>query len=102
MDASDSQCETGYLIIVEESNISWDRPLQNEWNKWFSGQAPANLNLQQLTTTYRQSDGTGYFSLIGGSFTSGTFAGQERFYRIGLQTAGSPWNPQFALIQVNW
>lgn len=103
MDASPSSCETGYLVIIQESNIWWTRSSQNELDKkWFSGQAPANLNLQQIVTSYSQSDGTGYFSLIGGNFASGPLNGQARYYRVGLQAAGAPWNPQMTLIQVNW
>jgi hypothetical protein len=103
MDASSTSCETGYLVIIQESNIWWTRSNQNELDKkWFSGQAPANLNLQQIVTSYSQSDGTGYFSLIGGNFTSGPLDGQARYYRVGLQAAGAPWNPQMTLIQVNW
>jgi hypothetical protein len=102
LDASGSSCETGYLVIVEEGNASWDRSGLHEMNKWFSGQAPANLNLQQTVTTYGQSDGTGYFSLIGGNIASGVLAGQTRYYRVGLQAAGAPWNPKMTLIQVNW
>ena len=102
MDASASSCEPSYLIIVEESNIAWDRTLKNEWNRWFNGGAPNNLDLQNLTTTYSISDGTGYFSLLGGNFTSPPFQGQKRYYRIGLQAGGAPWNPMFALIEVDW
>jgi len=103
MDASATQCATGYLIIVQESDAWWNRTNLNELDKkWISGQPPANLNLQQFVTTYSQSDGTGYFSLIGGNYTSGPFNGQPRFYRIGLQAAGAPWNPRMTLIRVNW
>ncbi|MFP5262660.1 MAG: hypothetical protein ACLGJB_12220 [Blastocatellia bacterium] len=102
MDASAGTCEPGYAVIVQESNLWWDRTFLHEWFRWFSGQAPANIDLQQLTTSHSQSDGTGYFSLNGGPFTSGIFAAQQRFYRVGLQSAGAPWAPKMALIQVNW
>lgn len=103
MDASPTSCATGYLVIIQESNIWWTRSNQNELDKkWFSGQAPSNLNLQQVVTSYSQSDGTGFFSLMGGIFTSGPLDGQARYYRVGIQAAGGPWNPQMALIQVNW
>jgi hypothetical protein len=102
VDASGSTCETGYLISVQESNVSWIRSNLNEMDKWFTGQAPANINLQQTVTTYSPSDGTGYFSLLGGFFSSGPLAGQARYYRVGIQAAGAPWNPKYGLIQVNW
>lgn len=95
-------CEPSYSIMVQESNLFWNRTLQNEWFRWFPGPAPAHIDIQQLTTTYSQSDGTGYFSLNGGPFTSGVFAGQQRYYRVGLQSGGAPWTPKMCLIQVNW
>jgi hypothetical protein len=105
MNAAATTCETAYAVIVQESNQWWSRTMQHEWWKWFSGQAPANLDLQQLTTSYSASDGTGYFSLLGGNFTSSSpiaFNGQPRFYRVGLAPGGGGWNPKMALIQVNW
>ena len=95
-------CEPGYAVIVQESTLWWDRTYQHELFKWFSGPTPASLDLQQLTTAYSQSAGTGFFSLNGGPFSSGIFGGQQRFYRVGLQSAGAPWSPKMALIQVNW
>jgi hypothetical protein len=104
MDASATTCSTGYEVIVQESNAQWDRPVQHEWQKWFTGPAPAALNLQQLTTTYSASDGTGYFSLLGGNFTAATpgYAGQARYYRVGIAPAGGQWVAKQALIQVAW
>jgi len=103
IDASASSCDPAYLIIVEESDRWWNRTFANEWNRWFNGRAPSHLNLQQLTTTFSASNGTGYFSLLGGQFQSPpSFAGEDRFYRVGLQVGGAPWNPEFALIQVGW
>jgi hypothetical protein len=102
IDASAGNCETGYLIIVQESNLYWTRSMNNEMDKWLTGQAPAALNLQQTVTTYSASDGTGYFSLLGGNFTTGPLSGQQRYYRVGIQAAGAPWAPKMALIQVEW
>jgi hypothetical protein len=103
MDASATQCATGYLIIVHEANMSGVRSNQNELDtKWLTGHPGASMNLQQFVTTYSQSDGTGYFSLLGANISSGPLAGQPRFYRIGLQAAGAPWNPQVAMIRVAW
>lgn len=104
MNASASSCETGYLVIIQESNSAWTRSGQHELDtKWVSGQAPANLDLEQFTTTYSPSDGLGgYFSLMGGNISTGSLASQARYYRIGLQTAGSPGQPLWTLIRVGW
>lgn len=104
MDASATTCSTGYQVIVQESDAWWNRPLQHEWQRWFL-QAPAPaIDLQQLTTTYSASDGTGYFSLLGGNFTASTpgYAGKSRYYRVGIAAAGGQWVAKQALIQVAW
>lgn len=102
LDATMSTCLPGYMLMVQESNASWNRTMLHEWGKWFEGAPGGPLNLQQLTSQYSTSDGNGYFSLLGGTFAAGPFPGQKRYYRIGLQAKAAAWNPLFALIEVDW
>lgn len=106
-------CGSDYLFIVEESNQWWDRTFANEWARWaqVSTFNPPNteytVNLQQLTALNSSSDGTGFFTLLGGQLSSvrspgnPALIGQERYYRVGLQL-GSGWSPTYALIKVDW
>lgn len=51
VDASNTLCESNYFIGVWETGTNWwERTYNYEWGQWFSGQAPANINLQHLAT----------------------------------------------------
>lgn len=112
MDASATTCEASYLLVIEESDLSWGRPwidqhYGNEWGHWFSGSAPNNIDLNLLTMTASPSETTmgHYFPLTGGTFVGGSYGayvGKDRYYRVSLQASPAPWNPLYALIHVNW
>ena len=103
MDASGTKNERSYLIIVQESDDKGIRSGLHECSgTWIQGEATANIDIQRHVTSYSASDPTGYFSLLGGNMDSGPLAGKARFYRVGLQAGGAPWNPLFVLIRVVW
>jgi hypothetical protein len=52
IDASMTTCETTYNVGVQESDQYWNRTYKYEWWKWLTGDAPNNINLQQMATTY--------------------------------------------------
>ncbi|WMX16922.1 MULTISPECIES: T9SS type A sorting domain-containing protein [unclassified Aureispira] len=104
INAASTSCETAYYIGVQESNEWWNRTFEYEWGGWISGQAPNNINLQGLATTF----GTGarYTGtdasregniLIGGNLSTG----QARFYRVSICTGTPSWQCKTALIRVD-
>lgn len=51
IDASGTSCESKYFVGVWETGIQWwERTFDYEWGQWFTGQAPASINLQNLAT----------------------------------------------------
>jgi MYXO-CTERM domain-containing protein len=103
MDAAATSCESNYFITIQESDQWWNRTYQYEVDKWFSGQAPNGLNLQQIATTWSYPPYfTGPVSRQGNALFSGNLpAAGERFYRVGLCTAEPTWTCQSALINVD-
>jgi hypothetical protein len=51
VDATNTSCESRYWVGIWETGTNWwERTYDYEWGQWFSGQAPTNINLQQLAT----------------------------------------------------
>ncbi|HEV2862799.1 MAG TPA: hypothetical protein VGX48_17415 [Pyrinomonadaceae bacterium] len=104
IDATQTTCETTYNVGAQESDKYWNRTLKYEWWKWFPGDAPNNINLQQLATTYSNppdylgTDLTRYGTpLFGGDLSPGV----QRYYRVNLCTAEPTWVCATALLRVN-
>ena len=104
INAAATSCEPSYYIGVQESNEWWSRTYEYEWGGWVTGQAPNNINLQGLATTF--GTGSRYTGtnasregtiLIGGNLSSG----QPRFYRVNICTGVPSWQCKTALIRVN-
>ncbi len=104
IDATQTTCETTYNVGVQESEQNWNRTYKYEWWKWFPGNAPNNINLQQLATTYSNppdylgTDTTRYGTpLFGGDLSPGV----KRYYRVNLCTAEPSWVCATAILRVN-
>jgi len=104
IDATPTTCETTYNVGVQESEQNWNRTYKYEWWKWFPGNAPNNINLQQLATTYSNppdylgTDLTRYGTpLFGGDLSPGI----PRYYRVNLCTAEPSWACATAILRVN-
>lgn len=103
INAGNTFCETRYYIGVEESDEWWNRTYDYEWGLWFGGQAPNNINLQQLASTYSVPPHfTGSPSrqgqiLIGGNLPSG----HKRFYRVSVCTDEPSWKCKSTLLRVD-
>ncbi|MEM9921795.1 MAG: T9SS type A sorting domain-containing protein [Bacteroidota bacterium] len=103
MDARQTFCETRYYIGVQESNRWYTRTFQYEWGRWYQGDAPTSINLQQLSINNSQAP---YYTgdpnrqnsaLIGGQLPDG----QDRYYRVSLCTNEPSWQCKTMLIRVN-
>lgn len=103
INASATSCESKYYIGVAESDLWWNRTYDYEWGKWFSGEAPSSLNLQQLATTYSYAPNfTGSPARQGSPLIGGNLpAGGSRYYRLSVCTGEPSWTCKFALLQVN-
>ncbi len=104
IDATLTTCETVYNIGVQESDVNWNRTFKYEWWKWFTGDAPNNINLQQLATTYSNppdylgNDLTRYGTpLFGGDLSPGV----PRYYRVNLCTGEPSWKCATAMLRIN-
>lgn len=104
LNAAATTCESKYYVGVQECNQWWSRTYKYEWGRWFSGQAPNNINLQALSATY--STGASFLGtdpsrqgdiLIGGNLPSG----QARFYRVSICTGEPSWTCKTALVRIN-
>lgn len=104
IDAAPTTCETTYNVGVQESEQNWSRTYKYEWWKWFSGNAPSNINLQQLATTY--SNPPDYLGtdltrrgtpLFGGDLSPGV----KRYYRVNLCTIEPSWACATAILRVD-
>lgn len=104
IDATPTTCETAYNVGAQESDKYWNRTYKYEWWKWFPGDAPNSINLQQLATTYSRppdylgTDFTRYGTPLFGGYLS---PGVERHYRVNLCTAEPAWACATALLRVN-
>ena len=101
LNASSTWCETAYNINVQESDQYWNRTYNYEFGVWFNGQAPDNINLQNIASAYSIPPYyTGAASrqgsiLIGGNLPNGT----PRYYRVSLCT-GPTWTCKTVLLRV--
>jgi hypothetical protein len=103
INATPTICETKYNVGVQESDEFWNRTYKYEWWKWFQGDAPNNINLQQLATSYSNPPdylGTDFTRLgtplFGGDLSPGT----KRYYRVNLCTAEPSWACATAILRV--
>jgi hypothetical protein len=105
VNAAATSCETDYYIGVQETNSSGSRTYDYEWGGWISGQAPNNINLQGLATTF--GIGSRYIGndlnregniLLGGNLSSG----QARYYRVSICTGNPSWQCKNTLIRVSY
>jgi hypothetical protein len=104
IDATQTTCETAYYVGVQESEQNWNRTYKYEWGKWFAGNAPNNINLQQLATTYSNPPdylGTDLTRFGTPLFGRDLSPGVPRHYRVNLCTAEPSWACATALLRVN-
>jgi Secretion system C-terminal sorting domain len=103
VNAANTSCETRYLVSIQESDRWWNRTGQYEVDVWFNGQAPNNINLQQLAINNSQPPtfigpvnrrNTGLF---GGNLPNG----QKRYYRVSICVNEPNWVCKTALIEVD-
>lgn len=104
IDASSTTCEDKYWVGVWEFDYdNWNRPQEYEWGKWFNGQAPSNLNLQQLSANH--SFGSSFLGnntarqgeiLYGGKLPNGN----DRYYHVSVCTGFPAWKCSSAVIKV--
>lgn len=103
INAASTSCEDAYYLGVQESNRWWSRTYDYEWGRWYSGQAPNNINLQTQSVLNSQPP---YYTgdpnrqntvLLGGNLPSG----EARYYRVSVCTGIPSWNCKTALIRVN-
>jgi Secretion system C-terminal sorting domain len=103
LNAAATTCESNYMISIQESDRWWNRTGQYEVDVWFSGQAPNNINLQQIALTYSQPPTfTGPVNrrnnvLFGGNLPNG----QKRYYRVSICVNEPVWSCKTALIEVD-
>jgi hypothetical protein len=102
MNAAATTCETAYFISIKECDQFLNRTMDYEINVWLNGEAPDNINLQNIATAY--STGS-YFTgsasrqgspLIGGNLPNGN----PRYYTVSL-CIGPTFTCKGALIKVN-
>lgn len=104
INASPTMCETTYNIGVQESELNWNRTYKYEWWKWFQGDAPSNINLQQLATTYSNPPdylGTDLTRLGTPLFGGDLAPGSKRYYRVNLCTVEPAWACATAILRVD-
>lgn len=111
VNAASTTCETTYWIGVWETTHNWwERTYDYEWGGWFTGQAPNNINLQNLSTTSssRWINGPNPRKdniLMGGviaNATTASYIGQDRYYTIELCTGEPSWTCKKIQIKVVW
>jgi hypothetical protein len=103
VNAANTTCEKDYFIGITEYGNDWStRTYDYEVNLWFAGEAPNNINIQNIATTYSHPP---YFTgsasrqgspLIGGNLPNG----QVRHYSVGV-CIGPTWTCKTAFIKVN-
>jgi Secretion system C-terminal sorting domain len=103
VNAATTTCETRYMVSIQECDLWWNRTGQYEVDVWFNGQAPDNINLQQLANTYSQPP---YFTGPSNRYNTGLFGGtlsngQPRYYRVSICVNEPGWLCKTALIKVD-
>ncbi|GAA4773624.1 MULTISPECIES: T9SS type A sorting domain-containing protein [Flavobacterium] len=101
INAGATSCETAYNITVEECDQYWNRTYDYEFGVWLNGEAPDNINLQNIASTYSVPPYyTGNPSRAGSILIDGNLAnGSERYYRVKVCT-GPIWTCKTALLKV--
>ena len=104
IDPSDTACEDAYWIGVWEFDYdNWSRPGEYEWGKWFSGEAPSELNLQELSAVH--SYGSSFLGddplrqgeiLFGGKLSNNN----DRYYHVSVCTGFPTWTCSSAIIKI--
>lgn len=104
IDPSNSTCEDKYWVGVWEFDyLNWDRPKKYEWGKWFDGEAPSSLNLQQLSSQhsfgsdYLGTDLTRQGEVLFGCNLSNN---NPRYYYVSICTGYPNWQCASAVIKV--
>jgi hypothetical protein len=103
VNAAATICETRYMVSIQECDQWWSRTGQYEVDVWFNGQAPDNINLQQLANMYSQPP---YFTGPATRYNTGLFSGnlpngQPRYYRVSICVNEPGWVCKTALIKVD-
>jgi len=104
IDASTTTCETDYWVGIWETDVNSNRTYQYEWGKWFSGQAPNNINLQALATGSAAYWIHGPANRVGNPLFGGNLAVPPytaRYYRIEICTDDPSWTCKTMLIRVD-
>ncbi len=98
MDANASSCESSYFVTVQESDASWNRTYRYEFGRWFTGQAPDGIDLDQLIARHPDSvePGKKAFELVAGGTR---FRPVPRYFRIGLATGEPRWDITWLLVR---
>jgi hypothetical protein len=103
INAAATTCETRYMVSIQECDQWWNRTGQYEVDVWFNGQAPDNINLQQMALNYSQPP---YFTGPSTRYNTGLFGGnlpngQPRYYRVSICVNEPNWVCKTALIKVD-
>lgn len=102
INASSTSCETAYYLGVEECDQYWSVTNAYTFGVWFAGQAPDNISLQNMASTYSYPP---YFTglasrqgniLLGGNLPNGA----TRYYRVKICT-GPIWACKTVLLRVD-
>ncbi len=117
LNAAATSCETAYWVGVwETTDNPGERTYNYEWGKWYTGQAPSNINLQQIATSCT-SAATGWINgpapgsstvpgstMIGGTIlysTNPAYIGRPRHYRVEICTNEPSWQCKTILMRVD-
>jgi len=103
INAAATTCEKDYFVGITEYGNDWStRTYDYEVNLWFAGEAPNNINLQNIATTYSYPPYyTGSASRQGSPLIGGNLAnGQVRHYSVSI-CIGPTWTCKSAFIKVN-
>ncbi|MFN8393998.1 MAG: T9SS type A sorting domain-containing protein [Bacteroidia bacterium] len=81
MNASATSCEYNYFLEVVETDQWGNLTNAFGWSHWYAGQAPASIDLQQLSLSFANQ------KMISGNLPNGT----PRYYRVKLATNDPVW-----------
>lgn len=102
MNAAATTCETAYFISIKECDLYLNRTMDYEVDVWLNGDAPDNINIQNIATAYSiGSYFTGSASRQGSPLIGGNLPnGNARYYTVSL-CVGPTFTCKGALIKVN-